>query len=363
VEGIGRRDRRRFKGRQRFGPEDGPGRLNAMPDPRTGSWLTEVLDLAARAPSGHNAQPWLVRVGEPGRLVIVGAGNRRLPAVDPANRELLLSIGTFLENLIVAARHYGHELEYRVIAGDAMDTDLVELRDTSADAVPFPLDRIRKRRVVREPHSRRELSAGDVAALSQAAGDSVVFISATSAAGKYLRDGTVEAMRVQTCRDAAQEELSRWIRVWDPHEHRRNDGLTPKALGISGLAGWYVGRFMRRESVMKKGFRNATVDMARRQVRSLGGWLVVSSPDSRPATLVETGRKVERMLLGVRDRMIAVHPMSQMLEETPFREDAARALGISGAMQFILRAGYLNRYPDPVSPRRPASSFIVGPQG
>jgi len=72
---------------------------------------------------------------------------------------------------------------------------------------------------------------------------------------------------------------------------------------------------------------------------------------------------VERMLLGVRDRMIAVHPMSQMLEETPFREDAARALGISGAMQFILRAGYLNRYPDPVSPRRPASSFIVGPQG
>src|SRR5262245_57986228 len=138
-----------------------------MPDPRIDSWLTEVLELAARAPSGHNAQPWLVRrVGEPGRWVIVGAKNRRLPAVDPTNRELLLSIGAFLENLIVAARHYGHEAEYRVVAGDAMDTDLVELHVTSADAVPFPLDRIRMRRVVREPHSRRELSAGEVAALS-----------------------------------------------------------------------------------------------------------------------------------------------------------------------------------------------------
>ena len=322
-----------------------------------------MLDLAARAPSGHNAQPWLVRLDEPGRLIIVGAKERRLPAVDPANRELLLSIGAFLENLIVAARHYGHSLEYRVIAGDATDTDLIELRDTSVDAEPFPLDRIRMRRVVRGPHSTRELSAGDVAALSRAARDNVVFISPTSVAGRYLRDGTVDAMHVQTYRDAAQEELSRWMRLSDRGERVLHDGLTPKALGITGVAGWYAERFMRRGSVMTKAFRHATVEMARKQVRNHGGWLVVISADSRPATLLETGRRFERMLLGVRDRMIAVHPMSQMLEETPFSDEVPRALGLPGTVQFILRAGYLNRYPDPVSPRRPAGSFIVATPG
>jgi hypothetical protein len=109
---------------------------------------------------------------------------------------------------------------------------------------------------------------------------------------------------------------------------------------------------------MKNSFREKSVDTVRKQLQSYGGWLVVTSADSSIPTLVETGRSFERMLLGIRERMLAIHPMTQMLEETTFREGVAKELGVSGAVQFILRASYLERYPDPVSLRMPVSWFV-----
>jgi len=44
------------------------------------------------------------------------------PQVDPSNRETLLSIGAFLENLIVAGRQPGYVVEYEVLARTSFDS-------------------------------------------------------------------------------------------------------------------------------------------------------------------------------------------------------------------------------------------------
>jgi hypothetical protein len=95
------------------------------------------------------------------------------------------------------------------------------------------------------------------------------------------------------------------------------------------------------------------VDVAAKQVKTCGGWLVVTSNDSSIPALIEYGRVFQNMLLKIRDKMIAVHPMTQMLEEKPWRNQVAKALGLSGEVQWILRLGYLKSYPDPVSLRMP----------
>jgi hypothetical protein len=83
------------------------------------------------------------------------------------------------------------------------------------------------------------------------------------------------------------------------------------------------------------------------------------SPDSNIPTLIEYGRVFENMLLRIRERMIAVHPMTQMLEERGSERDKiARELGLTGELQWILRIGYLQSYPDPVSLRMPVSWFV-----
>ena len=320
--------------------------------------LLDILYHASLAPSGHNAQPWTVRIPEPGTLVIATEHSRWLPAVDPNNREMLLSLGAFLENLIRTAGQHGYHAEYRVVAHSPTDRDVLEVRLTPATRVPFALEKIRQRRTVRRNHLSGELRGEDVKALGQPFGDRFAVFPRGSTAARYLEEGTIEANRLQAYRDPAEEELSRWIRWTDEEGRHYRNGLTPESMEITGLSGWFVRHFTNPESVMKKSFRERSLDAVRDQVRSYGGWLVVSSPDSSIPSLIATGRAFERTLLGVRERMIAIHPMTQMLEESPIRDQVGRELRVSGDLQFILRAGYLKRYPDPVSLRMPVPWFV-----
>jgi hypothetical protein len=93
-------------------------------------------------------------------------------------------------------------------------------------------------------------------------------------------------------------------------------------------------------------------------VNTCGGWLVVTSFDSNIPTLIEYGRVFENMLLKIRERMIAIHPMTQMLEEEPWKTKIAKEMGLEGEVQWILRIGYLKSYPDPISLRIPVPWFV-----
>lgn len=321
--------------------------------------LADILYHASLAPSGHNTQPWKVRVASPDRLLVGSAPDRWLPEVDPDNRELLLSIGCFLENLLVAAGHHGYAVDYRVIGESGSSTDVLDVSLRPATPRPVALDRMRLRRTVRRGHLRRALSSADVAALASSLGDQHAYFPADVAAGRWLAERTIEANRVQADRDGAQAELARWIRWRDANARQHRNGLTPEAMEIQGIAGWYVRHFMDESSVMKPSFRERSVDTVRGHLTSYGGWLIITSPDASPTSLIETGRRVERMWLGVRDHMIAIHPMTQVLEESPFRDEVATHVGVSGPVQFILRVGYLDRYPDPVSLRMPISRFVT----
>ena len=65
--------------------------------------LGRILHYASLAPSGHNSQPWCVRLIDDRKMIIGADPERRLPAVDPNNREVMLSLGAFVENLSLAA--------------------------------------------------------------------------------------------------------------------------------------------------------------------------------------------------------------------------------------------------------------------
>lgn len=146
----------------------------------------------------------------------------------------------------------------------------------------------------------------------------------------------------------------------DARAHR--SGFTPESLEITGLAGWYVRHFMNRKAVLGKRFRAQSIARVRQQLASYGGWLVSTSTDASSPALIDAGRRCERLWLNARERMVAVHPMSQMLEESPFKDRIARELDLAGEVQFILRVGYVNRYPDPVSLRMPVSWFVTTPE-
>lgn len=320
----------------------------------------QILELASLAPNGHNTQPWEVAVHDARDWTIRAVESRRLPAVDPEDRELTLSIGAFAENLVLAASALGLAAELSVASSEPGATrELVRVRLHDATPGPYPLARIRSRRTVRRGLGARELRESIVKPLCAPLDGSFVYFPRASREAARLAEATLEANRKQAWRDDAQRELASWLRFDDGEAARLRDGLSTAGMEITGLAGWYVRHFMEPEDAMTESFRSRSIDAVARMVGEGGGWIVVLGDGSTRARLVETGRRFEAMALLAREHGVGIHPMTQVLEEEPWRTGIASALGLREPMQFVLRVGRVDSYPDPVTLRRRVGDFVV----
>ena len=270
----------------------------------------EIIYLASLAPSGHNTQPWTVRVLEGNHWIIGTDITRWLSVVDPENREMLLSIGAFLENLIIAANVKGYEVEVQILAKTLKDKDILDIKLHKVNySRKFDIKKIKLRRTVRNNFLKDDLSREDVRLFTENHKESFFYYARQTKEGNYLARGTLLANQTQTCQNPAQEELARWIR-WSNDEirHYRN-GLTPETMEIDGIARWYVKNFYSSQSALDTSFREATIKKIQEQVAVGSGWLLITSRDSSIPELIETGRKLQRLWLEVREKNIAIHPM------------------------------------------------------
>jgi len=88
----------------------------------------EILFLASLAPSGHNTQPWFVQYLEPYHWIIGNNKSKWLPAVDLTQRETILSIGAFIQNLEYAAGSFGYICDWNLLATTNQDEGVMELK-------------------------------------------------------------------------------------------------------------------------------------------------------------------------------------------------------------------------------------------
>ena len=224
-----------------------------------------MLERASRAPSGHNAQPWTVTIHSADHWTVGVDASRRLPAVDGDDRELMISLGAFIEALIISGAAEGLEV---VPNGLELTLRPMTPKDDQLEALLL-------RRTIRGPYEARSLSADDVA----------VFHEATYfAESKILREATIEANRAQAFRDDAQRELIEWVRWTKKEANEKRDGLSLSALGISGVTAWVAGTFLNKQRLLTKSSRESQAVDAGKAIDQSGGWLVLTDQIcSRPA--------------------------------------------------------------------------------
>ncbi|BBO75875.1 Tat pathway signal protein [Desulfosarcina widdelii] len=318
-----------------------------------------ILYYASLAPSGHNSQPWRVRIESANTWIVEADSDRRLPCVDPDNRELILSLGAFAENLSLAAGALGRRTDIEVIANSSHDRDVLRVILRPGQANGDPLRLLATRRTVKHGHLPKEISADDVAALSHQAGGGLFYFPRTSSHGACIREAVVESFRIQAARDDAQLELVHWLRLRNRDAVHHRDGLTPEGMEIQSFNNWYVRHFVSPEDFMKAGFRRKGVDVTAKLAQEGGGWMVLTSSGNRVADLIEAGRRFQRLALAARARNIGIQPMTQLLEEKTGRAAISGNHSRHFFPQFVLRVGYLDRYPKPVSLRRPVEWFVT----
>jgi hypothetical protein len=253
----------------------------------------------------------------------------------------------------------GYACQWTLLAATNQDERVMEVRMKKAGAgEAINVANIKGRRTVRSGFRRDELSQGDVDHLIGREPESIHYLSANSPAAAFVNTQTIEANRLQAARDPAQEELADWIRFSSADARKYRDGLTTGGMEIDGVAGWVVRNFYDKASVLKEDFRKRGLAQVREQVSASAGWILITSADGSVASLLETGRRMQRLFLKVRERGIGLHPMTQILEEPSTRQALPAAAGLGDNIQFLLRVGYVAPYPPPVSLRRPVARFL-----
>lgn len=321
------------------------------------------LALASLAPSSHNTQPWKVRVLSDREVLVLLDEERLLPAVDPERRETLVSVGAFLENLVRGAESQGLAAEVEITADEPAGIEVARVRFEPAKAAgkTEALEAILARDTFRGPLAADALPGETVEALAGTAPSRWAFFPSTSPEGAWIREALAESNRVQASRDDAMEELAGWIRFSPGAVARHKDGLTTPGMGLPAPVRAFMALFFNEKSVTGKAFREAGAKKAREQSEACAGFFVLGNPDGSPLSAVQAGRDLESFWLEAVRRGVAVHPMSQILEESPWKEQAAPRLAIAGTVQMVLRVGLANGPPRPVSPRRPLGSFVEKP--
>ena len=329
------------------------GKISLRPDER------EILYLASLAPSGHNTQPWFVKYIQPYHWTIGNDKTKWLPAVDPSHRETILSIGAFMQNLEYAANHFGYACQWAILATKNEDENIVEVKLIKGGSVPdYNVEKIKLRRTLRSKYLDETLKKEDINYLINGKDDFIYFFPSTSREYKWINEQTIEANKIQAYRDNAQKELAEWIRFSSKNAEKYCDGLTTAGMEIKGMSGWVVRNFFNKSSVMKKSFREKGIDKVKEQVLHSAGWVIITSNGNSVTDLLVSGMRMQRIFLKVRDKGIALHPMTQILEEKQTNETINQSIGISNKIQFILRNGYVKNYPAPDSLRRPVDWFI-----
>lgn len=312
-----------------------------------------LLRYAVLAPSGHNTQPWKFAIAPEG-IEVYADYSRRLPLMDPDDRELVMSIGAAIFNLRVAAAHFGYEstVLHQPQGDTAKPVALVSLRETCDPDLPlrglFPA--IQLRRTNRHPFDARTIDPAALAMLCDLADDYPNEIQLLLPRDKErIAELVGRADRVQMQDRALRAELADWVRS---SRNVAPDGIAADALGIPDVFSSASAAVLRRLDV---GGMQARRDEALIGSASL---LAVISGEDDQVSLINAGQLLERLLLTVTSAGLHYSFMNQPVEVKALRSVLGSMIRSPHPPQLLLRIGYALDVTAPL-PRRELREVVL----
>jgi nitroreductase len=334
--------------------------------------LLPLVAAATLAPSPHNSQPWLFRVG-PGQIDLFADVSRNIGAIDPFKREKYIGLGAALENLVVAAEATGYQATVTLMPEGAHSDHAARVELSPASKrITLLAAQIARRHTNRYAFvAGKEVPSGALSAMT-GLGD-----AGTSAARVAWFSSSRQRSELSNLLVAATEAIIRdpdqsrsdyaWFRqTWDQIQRQR-DGITVDASGLPELTET-LAKLLPAQSRLATddAWLTATRERHTKTAAAYGIVVVRDSADDRQR--LEGGRLLERVHLWATGNGIALQHMNQLTE----RADRERELGISPQFADVLaqlvpngwqalslvRIGYPTHTPNK-SPRRALEAVMV----
>lgn len=315
-----------------------------------------ALSYAILAPNPHNRQPWLVELKGDDQVVLFRDLERDLPETDPYARQLVIGLGCFLEQMVLAAGHDGYGVDLDLYPDG--ENGPVAIATFSEGAVPDPLfEQVMDRRSCKEPFEDRVVSPE---VLAELAGFGHVHSDSTMV--EALRTLTWEAWNTEIQYPPTMKESVDLMRFGKAEINANPDGIDLGGPFLESMM--LVGILGRAQQLdpSSRGFQEG-VRMYREMLFATPHYVSIVSDGNSRMDQIEAGRRWLRLNLKTTELGLSLQPVSQALQEFPqMAEHYARAhelLANSGeTVQMLGRLGYgptINR-----TPRWPLETRLIG---
>ena len=332
----------------------------------------KALSWAILAPNPHNRQPWVVDLAKPDEADLYCDLDRRLPETDPFDRQITIGLGCFLETLRIAASRYGYEAAVTAFpeggdqenpAGRLDRRPVAHIRFTPAREVrEDPLFRqVSARRSVKEPYETdRAIAPAPLGAIAGAGGPG----ASTSIDGDLvakLRSLTWDAFEIEVRTPRTYMESVNLMRIGKTEIEASPDGID---LGGPMFEMLNKAGLLTRETVAdpKSSAFQQGLDSYRPIMATAMGYLWISTPGNSRTDQLDAGASYIRANLKATELGVAMHPVSQALQEYAEMENiyaklhAMLDVSAPSRIQMLARLGYGPQVSP--SPRWPAESRI-----
>lgn len=314
--------------------------------------MADIIGAAILAPSGHNAQPWKFSVKE-NEILILPDFKRRLPFVDPDDRELYISIGCALENLLIACSYFGFDTEEDYFPGDALNCIRITLSKSETTSSSL-YQNIPIRQSNRSYYDGKPVPDNDLDVLSKVRIDDGVYLKLLS----FRQDmEPVICLSAEGCRQkytdkAFIDELGTWLRFNEKEARESMDGLYTACMGMPSAPRWLGKKYLYSSSPEK------TAEKDNRKLRSSSALALFSSEFDDRLSWIKTGCSVERFALTAAGLHIKTAFVSQALQIPTLRFKLLQEVDLGGKYpQFLVRLGYAADVPK--SFRRPVEQVLI----
>ncbi len=319
-----------------------------------------LLEYAILAPSTHNIQPWLFKVGETSCKIYYNP-ELTLPEGDALGRDLFISLGCCIENLITAAQYFG--VYQGATYYDGKNAQLVaEIKFKNLNQpgpVPVLALQPRLQAIIKRFNARGLFKKTPVPtelleklnSLNAEYGPVVqVHLVTNHADITKLGELTAEGLRRAYHRPAFRAEIANLIRH---NLSKKRDGLPGYSLRMNLPVSLIMPWLMRNVDIGKK--------LAHLNVASLSSApliCVYTATENTPLAFTQVGRLAERVMLeaNIRDMKTSIFVAS--IEIDDLYKDVQKIIKSDAIPQFLMCAGYINT-PQGNTPRQPLESRLV----
>lgn len=348
--------------------------IERLDDPRL-----QLVANGLLAPSGHNMQPWIVRLdpSDPLSFDVYADPDRLTPAVDPVARQTMVSVGTFLEYLRVAGDRLGWQLAIDLFPDGAYDEGRLEQSMSTLPAARVTLIEAPQGSVGdyeslflsdtnRDPYAATQLTAGqrdELTNLAAEGGPSLQLLEGQQdrdwLAEHAVRGTTIEAVSVAAAAETAAVFRSN---EWQKNEHPW--GFAVEGQGTSGVMKYLMQGLLTLFPGMNEGEAAAkrSIDLTAAEVAATPAYSIIRTTGNSRADQVEAGMLYASFQLRARTLGLVVQPLSQVLEEYPAMEQEYAAVHERFApdgstIQMLARVGTPTRE-YPTSMRRTVEDLV-----